>query len=171
VQRAARRGRWVARLGLTKPRLRAFRARHCDCKCDCDVQRIIIHALFVLGAFLVSGCTLIGMGIGAAVPRYTPTEDPRPGDTVRATTVDGQVAVGEVESADARVLVLRGDARSRRVWSRESLSLLEERSSYLGLGAGVGFLIDALSTMAAFLIGYAVVQSWPCHSPMGCVGW
>lgn len=126
------------------------------------MRRLMTLTLFVFVANLLGGCTFIGMGIGAAVPRYAATDSPTAGDRVRVHTDDGRVVEGEV-ALDGRVLPSDGSAPV----SPDHVTRLERRESNAGAGAAIGAALDvawivALVAAAASLksMNFGGFPSW-----------
>ena len=128
------------------------------------MRRIALLVLFVLLTNVLSGCTLIGMGIGSAVPRWVPDDSPESGATVRATSDDGVVVEGVYDPNRGVTAIRRADPEL----PLERIAKLERRSSYLGTGAAIGGVIDTLLTIACVAALYGLSQwslgTWPSGS-------
>lgn len=104
-------------------------------------------ALFALVMLLdtASGCTLVGLGIGAAVPRYEPGS-PAEGDRIRVGEVEGRY-----EGVRGDDLVVTTDGGPRRIAKREAGAVEVAKGSSWKTGLVVGGFIDAvlLTTLIA----------------------
>jgi hypothetical protein len=118
--------------------------------------RIIV--LVLLASFL-SGCTLLGAGIGAATSHYVPDTYARPGTTVRAQTSQGDVIEGVVTRNDLNGVVIEGDGRAYEL-PIDRIRRLERRESNIGTGAGIGAVIDVLCLVGGVIAVSAVFSSF-----------
>ncbi len=112
------------------------------------MKRLIAFALFIVTSFVLSGCTFIGMGIGAAVPRYTETSNPSEGDTVRITTQDGEQVQATLDAKNGNVLTLSNGYEL----PFEKIRKMERRSNNLARGAAIGGVIDTVITVALVIV-------------------
>jgi len=113
------------------------------------MKRFIVLALLLLGSLALSGCTLIGAGIGAATPRFSPAPEVVQGDSVRVTTSDGETASGTVARASSTEIVL-GDGRTISI---DDVRKVERRSSNLALGAAIGGIVDTVCVATVLVVG------------------
>ncbi len=120
--------------------------------------------LMLLATWLLSGCTFIGLGVGAATPRYVPTETVSVGDDVRVDTGSTEVSGDVIGTSPSSV----GIASGGRVIDvpRKTIKTIERRSGTNWLmGLGIGFAIDAtLATAVGIAVAVAFSQ-W--HGFMG----
>ncbi len=112
-------------------------------------MRLVAYALCV---WLLSGCTFIGMGIGADTTRFVATQNPSEGDTIRVTTRGGEHIVGRLDAKENGALALStGDAVPF-----EDIRVIERRSNYFARGAAIGALIDVVcwgAIIAGMVVG------------------
>ncbi|HSQ64613.1 MAG TPA: hypothetical protein VLM85_15425 [Polyangiaceae bacterium] len=123
------------------------------------MQRLFALALLLLASLALSGCTLIGLGIGAAVPKYTPVDSASAGTRVRVTTDEGATVEGTVEKNEASGLVVRGEGQTYQL-PLDRIRQLEERTSHLRTGAAVGGAIDGMCLVAAFVLFAVAVENF-----------
>ncbi len=123
------------------------------------MQRLLAFALLLFGLLAVSGCTLIGMGIGAAVPKYTPVHSASAGTSVRVTTDDGASVEGTIEKTEADAILVHGEGQTFRL-PLDRIRDLEKRTSHLGTGAAVGGVIDGVCVVAALVALFFAAESF-----------
>ena len=133
-------------------------------------MRCIALALLVASSFVLSGCTFIGMGIGAAMSKDASVESVSRGDDVRVTTDAGEVVAGTVTPSRGDAVTVERDEHCGTVWlptpcrvtrvQREHIRSIVRHTSYIGTGAAVGAVIDLLC-IAAAIAGLVAFESNP----------
>jgi hypothetical protein len=136
----------------------------------------VAFAMLLAASFALSGCTFIGMGIGAAASKTTPVAGAHLDDDVVVTTTDGQRTEGTVTQTNANgiTVALRGTCgtperpRVCREWRQRSERILaiEKHESYVGLGAGIGAIID-VACLVASVVAYGVLKNGGLGSSFG----
>jgi hypothetical protein len=114
-------------------------------------MRTTLTLIMVLaGAVVLSGCSLIGLGIGAAVPKYSERVDSSmlpAGTRVLVTEDIGRKTQGTLVSAtNGDVTVDEGGARGRQTMRGE---VRKRDGTYWASGLAAGLLVDCLLTTAA----------------------
>jgi len=103
-----------------------------------------------------SGCTLVGMGIGATVPRYEPmstpssVEDCPAGTKVSMKMVDGTSIDGTVVSQPYPLVVRDYDTGKSTTVDTPNVQVAERK---VGTWWGTGALVGATVDVAVILIG------------------
>jgi hypothetical protein len=118
------------------------------------MQRFLTLFALVVVSFVASGCTLLGAGIGAAIPRYENVDGANAGARLRVEADNGQDFEGTVTSTRGESLVLATPEGSYEL----PLDHLRRRAgTYASTGAAIGGVIDAVCVIASVItIGVAL---------------
>ncbi len=107
-----------------------------------------LFALFCL-SLVLGGCSLIGAGIGSAIPRYESFDGASVGSRVRLETPEGASIEGTVTNASSDSVVVAAPERTYEL----PLDRVRRRSgSHAGTGALIGGLIDLACVVAGTIV-------------------
>jgi hypothetical protein len=101
----------------------------------------------VLLAAASQGCSVVGLGVGAAIPRYEDLrpatfEHVSPGDELRVTTEDGRTSEGKFVGASTERAILSTDKGTRTLENAHVAGVERRIGSQAGAGFGLGFVLD-----------------------------
>ncbi len=121
------------------------------------MQRLVTLFALVVVSFVASGCTVLGAGIGSAIPRYESVDGANVGARLRVEADNGQEFEGTVTSTRGHSLVL---ATPEGSYELPFEHLRRRIGSYADKGAEIGGVIDAVCIIASVItIGVAVGTS------------
>ncbi len=127
------------------------------------------YVLLGASCFLVSGCSLIGLGIGASTPKYEQTslEDAVVGDHVFVEKYDEDIegTLASVDSMGGSLELSRRNEPHRALIPKEQIEKLSRRKgSYWAMGLGLSMAIDFTVIVVT---GIFVKESLRCGWGMG----
>jgi hypothetical protein len=123
-------------------------------------MKLAITALAL--ALSTTGCSLVGAGIGAAIPKYANVTDLQPcvGQTTRLEGASGEVlASGKLEGYEnGNVLVQDGDQRIQ-IPLEKVAKAKRQIGTYWELGGAIGLALD----VTAAIVGAGILLSTTSH--------
>lgn len=120
-------------------------------------MRFLVVLFVITVTLFSSGCTLIGAGIGAAVPNYEPVlpESAHEGARVVVTTADNKELEGTFVTGDREVATL---IDGHRRFTTSVARMRERRGSYWALGAGIGASLDVVVAILGVVAAVSLAQ-------------
>ncbi len=111
--------------------------------------------LLLVATWLLSGCTFVGLGVGAATPRYVPTETVSAGDDVRVDTGSAEVT-GDVVATNPSGLAIATGERVIEVPHKTTKAIKRRSGTNWFTGLAIGFAIDVTVTIVSMSAAAAV---------------
>jgi hypothetical protein len=116
-------------------------------------RRLLALSVMFAALLMLSGCTLLGLGVGSQIPHFEPIKQATRGDALRVHLANGDVLRGAaVVVTDTSITVLDNeDSREHEIALKQIVRLYRRRGSELLSTLMIGAITDGLAVTSLII--------------------